>query len=227
MRQYTFVMDVRRKLHLRGPLCVTILTVRFIYARMKIRSYLDSIVNLYADIIIMIESLCNGEDFWKWRQDLKAQRQSAYYCYTCSEEVIFHGTRIRYNLDGTLHLCKPEDKEAYRQYCEQHKDGDGEDFWKYKRDLDEQRWRQTRDNYSKLLEEQQRKLEEEQKRQAAEEQRHKAGAEEEQRRVAQEQRKRAANEKRRATRERNKRAKEERKRQAAEEQQRHAKAPKV
>ncbi|MFZ0223534.1 MAG: DnaJ domain-containing protein [Candidatus Nitrosopolaris sp.] len=171
--------------------------------------------------------LCNGEDFWKWRQDLKAQRQSAYYCYTCSEEVIFHGTRIRYNLDGALHLCKPEDKEAYRQYCEQHKDRDGEDFWKYKRDLDEQRWRQTRDNYSKLLEDQQRKLEEEQKRQAAEEQRHKAGAEEEQRRVAQEQRKRAANEKRRATRERNKRAKEERKRQAAEEQQRHAKGRKA
>ena len=42
--------------------------------------------------------------------------RQAYFCYTCSEEVTFRGTRIRYNLDGSLHLCKADDKVAYEKY---------------------------------------------------------------------------------------------------------------
>jgi len=45
-----------------------------------------------------------------------SKTRQAYFCYTCSEEITFHGTRIRYNLDGSLHLCRPDDKLAYEKY---------------------------------------------------------------------------------------------------------------
>jgi flagellar biosynthesis GTPase FlhF len=128
------------------------------------------------------------------------------YCYICCVEVTFHGDRIRYNLDGTVHVCREEDKRAYRQYCDlihkYHGDNErllrGEEYWKYRHDLEEQ----------------QRPAAEEQRRKAQEEEQKRA---EEQRRK---QRKQAANEKRRATRERKKREAEEQRHQ--EEEQRRA-----
>jgi hypothetical protein len=45
-----------------------------------------------------------------------SKTRPAYFCYTCSEEVTFRGTRIRYNLGGSLHLCKADDKIAYEKY---------------------------------------------------------------------------------------------------------------
>ena len=85
--------------------------------------------------------------------------RQAYFCYTCSEEVTFRGTHIRYNLDGSLHLCKPDDKLAYgkyREYIRLDKTGwrlTGEDFWKWKREIyDVQRWAQSRDYYNELKE---------------------------------------------------------------------------
>jgi hypothetical protein len=68
-----------------------------------------------------------------------SKTKQAYFCYTCSEEVIFRGTRVRYNVDGTLHLCKPEDKLAYEKYREylrhDKKRLNGEDFWKWKSEV--------------------------------------------------------------------------------------------
>ena len=67
--------------------------------------------------------------------------RKAYSCYTCSEEVTFRGTRVRYNLDGNLHLCKPDDKLAYEIYSEYIRHDNtgwrltGEDFWKWKREI--------------------------------------------------------------------------------------------
>jgi hypothetical protein len=143
----------------------------------------------------------------------------AYFCYTCSEEVTFRGTRIRYNLDSSLHLCKPDDKlayENYREYIRCDKTGwrlTGEDFWKWKREIyDVQRWTQSRDYYNELKEQHEREqqraaeaeAEERRKTAEAESQRRKAEEEaaEEQRR--EEQRKQASREKRRAARERRK-----------------------
>jgi hypothetical protein len=148
--------------------------------------------------------------------------RKVYSCYTCNEEITFHGTRIRYNLDGSLHLCKPEDKLAYEKYHEYIRHEDfltgwrltGEDFWKWKREIyDVQRWTQSRDYYNELKEQREREqqrasaeaeAEERRKRAEAEAQRRKAAEEaaEEQRR--EEQRKQAAREKRRAARQRRK-----------------------
>jgi len=47
-----------------------------------------------------------------------SKARHAYFCYTCFEEVTFRGTRVRYNLDGSTHLCKAEDKLAYEKYRE-------------------------------------------------------------------------------------------------------------
>jgi DnaJ domain len=148
-----------------------------------------------------------------------SKTRQTYFCYTCSEEVTFRGTRIRYNLDGSLHLCKADDKlayEKYREYTRRDKTGwrlNGEEFWKWKLEIyDVQRWTQSRDYYNELKEqrkrEQQRAAETEaekrRKTAEAEAQRRKAAEEaaEEQRR--EEQRKQASREKRRAARERRK-----------------------
>ncbi|MGB8935837.1 MAG: hypothetical protein WCC17_12100 [Candidatus Nitrosopolaris sp.] len=95
--------------------------------------------------------------------EIISETRQAYFCYTCSEEVTFRGTRIRYNLDGSLHLCKPEDKlayEKYREYIRRDKTGwrlTGEDFWKWKREIyDVQRWTQSRDYYNELKEQRER-----------------------------------------------------------------------
>ena len=92
-----------------------------------------------------------------------SKTRQAYFCYTCSEEDTFRGTRIRYNLDGSLHLCKPDDKlayEKYREYIRRDKTGwclTGEDFWKWKREIyDVQRWTQSRDYYNELKEQRER-----------------------------------------------------------------------
>lgn len=37
-------------------------------------------------------------------------------CYACSDPITFTGTRIRYNLNGSLHLSKPNDQRAYKIY---------------------------------------------------------------------------------------------------------------
>src|SRR5215469_9663114 len=70
-------------------------------------------------------------------------KQAGYTCYTCSKAITFHyGSRVRYNLDGTIHLCRPDDSIAYEEYCEYVKHDKharwigwrltGEDFWKWK-----------------------------------------------------------------------------------------------
>jgi DnaJ domain len=142
-----------------------------------------------------------------------SKTKQAYFCYACSEEVIFRGTRVRYNVDGTLHLCKPEDKlayEKYREYLRQDKKRlNGEDFWKWKFEVfDISRWKQSRDYYNELLEQRRKTTVEELEKERkaadakAEEQRRRAAAERE--RKAEEQRKQAAREKRRAARQRRK-----------------------
>jgi hypothetical protein len=150
-----------------------------------------------------------------------SETRNAYFCYTCSEGVTFRGTRIRYNLDGSLHLCKPEDKLAYEKYHEYIRREDfwtgwrltGEDFWKWKREIyDVQRWTQSRDYYNELKE--QREHEQQRAAEAEAEERRKAAEAEAQRRKAaeeaakaqrrEEQRKQASREKRRAARKRRK-----------------------
>jgi type II secretory pathway component HofQ len=145
-----------------------------------------------------------------------SKTKQAYFCYGCSEEVIFRGTRVRYNFDGTLHLCKPEDTlayEKYREYLRHDKTHtwrlSGEDFWKWKFEVfDISRWKQSRDYYNELLEQRRKATVEELEKEhkaaeaKAEEQRRKAAAEQE--RKAEEQRKQAAREKRRAARQRRK-----------------------
>jgi DnaJ domain len=146
----------------------------------------------------------------------ESKTRGAYFCYTCSEEVTFRGTRIRYNLDGSLHLCKADDKLAYEKYHEyicRDKTGccfTGEDFWKWKQEIyDLQRWTQSRKYYNELKE--QREREQQRAAEAVAEERRKAAEAEAQRRKAaeevaeaqrrEEQRKQAAREKRRAARE--------------------------
>ncbi|MFZ0512669.1 MAG: hypothetical protein WAM14_13765 [Candidatus Nitrosopolaris sp.] len=91
-----------------------------------------------------------------------SKTRQAYFCYTCSEEVTFRGTRIRYNLDVSLHLCKPDDKLAYEKYRKYTYDNTGwrltgEDFWKWKLEIyDVQRWTQSRDYYNELKEQRER-----------------------------------------------------------------------
>jgi DnaJ domain len=140
-----------------------------------------------------------------------SKTRQAYFCYTCSEEVTFRGTRIRYNLDGSLHLCKADDKlayEKYREYTRRDKTGwrlNGEEFWKWKLEIyDVQRWTQSRDYYNELKEQREREAEERRKTAEAGARRRKAAEEaaEEQRR--EEQRKQASREKRRAAKERRK-----------------------
>jgi chemotaxis protein histidine kinase CheA len=144
-----------------------------------------------------------------------SKTRPAYFCYTCSEEVTFRGTRIRYNLDGSLHLCNADDKVAYEKYRKYTYDNTGwrltgEDFWKWKRDIyDVQRWTQSRDFYNELKEQRERdqqraaEVEAEQRRKTAEaEAQRRKAAEEEQRR--EEQRKQTSKEKRRAARQRRK-----------------------
>lgn len=147
-----------------------------------------------------------------------SKTRQAYFCYTCSEEVTFRGTRIRYNLDVSLHLCKPDDKlayEKYREYIRHDKTGrrlNGEDFWKWKREIyDVQRWTQSCDYYNELKEQREREQQgaaeaevEERRRTAEAEAQQNAAKEaaEEQRR--EEQRKQASREKRRAAKERRK-----------------------
>ncbi|MGB8935831.1 MAG: DnaJ domain-containing protein [Candidatus Nitrosopolaris sp.] len=193
------------------------------------REYCELVRQYYNDD----KKLYNGRDFWKWRQDLRQQQlgehqQSAtvYFCYACCREITFHGSRIRYNLDGIPHTCIEEDVEHYRQYrnlIRRYHDNDerlysGQEYWKFRRDLEEQYQNAARERNKRVAEEEQqrRAAEDEQRRKAAaDEQRRKAAADEQQRR------KRAANEKRRATRERKKRAAEEEAwRRAAQEQQR-------
>ena len=132
-----------------------------------------------------------------------SETRKAYSCYTCSEEVTFHGTRVRYNLDGSLHLCKPEDKLAYEIYSEYIRHDNtgwrltGEDFWK---------WTQSRDYYNELKEQREREqqrapeaeAEERRKRAEAEAQRRKAAEEAAEAQRREEQRKQASREKRRA-----------------------------
>jgi chemotaxis protein histidine kinase CheA len=149
-----------------------------------------------------------------------AETRNAYFCFTCSEEVTFHGTRIRYNLDGSLHLCKPDDKlayERYYKYIRHDKTGwrlSGEHFWKWKREIyDVQRWTQSRDYYNELKEQREREqrraaeaeAEERRKAAEAEAQRKKAAEEAAEEQRQEEQRKQAAKEKRRAASERRKR----------------------
>jgi hypothetical protein len=152
----------------------------------------------------------------------------AYSCYTCDGEITFHGTRIRYNLDGSVHLCKPDDKLAYEIYSEYIVYDNtgwrltGEDFWKWKREIyDLHRWTQSRDYYNELKEQREREqqraaeaeAEERRKRAEAEERRKRAEAEAQRRKAAEEaaegqrreeQRKQASREKRRAARKRRK-----------------------
>src|SRR5215469_13824262 len=71
-----------------------------------------------------------------------SKTRQGYFCYTCSKTITFHGSRVRYNLDGTIHLCRPDDKIAYGKYCEYLKKAGwigwrltGEDFWKWKREI--------------------------------------------------------------------------------------------
>jgi DNA repair exonuclease SbcCD ATPase subunit len=215
------------------------------------REYCELIRQYYNDD----KKLYNGRDFWKWRQDLRQQQlgehqQSAtvYFCYACCREITFHGSRIRYNLDGIPHTCIEEDVEHYRQYrnlIRRYHDNDerlysGQEYWKFRRDLEEQYQNAARERNKRVAEEEQqqqqqrRAAEDEQRRKAAadeqrrkaaaDEQRRKAAADEQRRKAAadeQQRRKRAANEKRRATRERKKRAAEEEAwRRAAQEQQR-------
>ncbi|MFY9794654.1 MAG: DnaJ domain-containing protein [Candidatus Nitrosopolaris sp.] len=188
------------------------------------REYCELIRQYYNDD----KKLYNGRDFWKWRQDLRQQQlgehqQSAtvYFCYACCREITFHGSRIRYNLDGIPHTCIEEDVEHYRQYrnlIRRYHDNDerlysGQEYWKFRRDLEEQYQNAARERNKRVAEEEQQQ--QQQRRAAEDEQRRKAAADEQQRR------KRAANEKRRATRERKKRAAEEEAwRRAAQEQQR-------
>jgi hypothetical protein len=142
----------------------------------------------------------------------------AYFCYTCSEEVTFRGTRIRYNFDGSLHLCKPDDKLVYEKYCEYiHHDKTGwrltgEDFWKWKHEIYDVHLRtQSRDYYNELKEQRERQQQRAAKAEA-EERRKTAEAEAQQRKVAEEaaeaqrreEQRKQAREKRRAARERKK-----------------------
>ena len=50
-------------------------------------------------------------------QDYEEEYASVYVCYGCQEEITFKVSSVRYNLDGTVHLCTDEDKELFRQYC--------------------------------------------------------------------------------------------------------------
>lgn len=92
-------------------------------------------------------------------KEAMSEARQAYLCYTCSKEVTFHGTRIRYNLDGSLHLCRTDDKLAYERYIRTNIRRDkrltDEDFWK---------WRsvQRRDYYNELRKRRQREYEHEQ-----------------------------------------------------------------
>src|SRR5215469_10995463 len=148
-----------------------------------------------------------------------SKTRQAYFCYTCSEEITFHGTRIRYNLDGSLHLCKPDDKLAYEKYRDyiRHDKTEwrltGEDFWKWKREIyDVQRWTQSRDYYNELKEQREREqqraaeaeVEERRKTAEAEAQRRKAAEEAAEQQRREEQGKKATRENRRAARERKK-----------------------
>jgi hypothetical protein len=104
-------------------------------------------------------------------------RQGGYFCYTCCETITFHGSRVRYNLDGTIHLCRPDDWIAYEKYCEYLKHDKnarwigweltGEDFWKWKREVYDVG--QHRYNYDSVREQQQRTAKEEARRRAEEE----------------------------------------------------------
>ena len=144
-----------------------------------------------------------------------------HFCFVHSwrRNRAFHGTRIRYNLDGSLHLCKPEDKlayEKYHEYIRHDKTGwrlTGEDFWKWKREIyDVQRWTQSRDYYNELKEQREREqqraaeaeAEERRKRAEAEAQRRRAAEEAAEAQRREEQRKQASREKRRAARKRRK-----------------------
>lgn len=162
-----------------------------------------------------------------------SKTKQVYQCFTCSEFITFHGPyapyKARYNADGSLHLCKADDKLAYEKYRASHTHVSGENFWKWKREIyDVQRWKQSSEYYNELLEQRRKAVEDEQKHKAAAhaEQRRSAAAEEEQRRAdaeraAEEQRKQAAREKRRAARQRRKQREQEEAAAAAAEEERH------
>jgi hypothetical protein len=69
--------------------------------------------------------------------------RQTYSCYSCRNAIAFHyGSRVRYNLDGSLHLCTAADK-AYDEYCEWLDKNarwigwrlTGEHFWEWKRKI--------------------------------------------------------------------------------------------
>ena len=131
------------------------------------REYCEPIRQYYNDD----KKLYNGRDFWKWRQDLRQQQlgehqQSAtvYFCYACCREITFQiccyacSSRIRYNLDGIPHTCIEEDVEHYRQYrnlIRRYHDNDerlysGQEYWKFRRDLEEQYQNATRERNKRV-----------------------------------------------------------------------------
>jgi hypothetical protein len=97
-----------------------------------------------------------------------SKTKQVYQCFTCSEFITFHGPyapyKARYNADGSLHLCKADDKLAYEKYHASHKRVSGENFWKWKREIyDVQRWKQSSEYYNELLEQRRKAVEDEQK----------------------------------------------------------------
>jgi|SRR5215469_2896019 len=96
----------------------------------------------------------------------RQEGQQTSRCSTCCDEILLDRTRVSYNLDGTLHFCKAEEREAYRKFCElvkkcyhdHSKIYDSKAFWRWKQELDRQLWRKRRDYYN-LLKEQQRRAE--------------------------------------------------------------------
>jgi glutamate synthase domain-containing protein 2 len=145
-----------------------------------------------------------------------SETRQAYSCYTCSKAITFHGTRVRYNLDGSLHLCKLDDKIAYgkfHEYVTYNKAGwlwrfTGEDFWRWKKEVYDVQYQRYRSYYDRVKEQEQktaeaaeearrRRVEEERRRRAAEE-----AAEERRRRAAEERHKKRSRRRRRSRRSR-------------------------
>jgi hypothetical protein len=93
-----------------------------------------------------------------------SKTKQVYQCFTCSEFITFHGPyapyKARYNADGSLHLCKADDKLAYEKYRASHTHVSGENFWKWKREIyDVQRWKQSSEYYKELLEQRRKAVE--------------------------------------------------------------------
>jgi hypothetical protein len=48
-------------------------------------------------------------------QIVQATEQKKLYCFGCGKEIIFKGTRQRFNVDGTQHVCNQQEKEQHKQ----------------------------------------------------------------------------------------------------------------